>query len=458
MKKQFLWVAILLLCVNVSAQKQDKIAKTPPMGWNSWDCLGVEMNEEEIKAVADYMARNMKQYGWNYIVLDMGWNFGEGLVTKNFNTMQTPPQFIDEYGRLIPNPKRFPSSTGGKGLKPLADYIHSQGLKFGIHVMRGIPWQAVERKTPVKGTTIRANDIATDSSKCWWFHGMLTVDMTKPGAQEYYDSLLELYSEWNVDYIKADDMVLYPYKKPEIEALYKAVQKTGRPIVISLSADTPFEHAEHVSQHSNLWRITGDMWDTWHHILKTMLACRTWQNYITPGHWPDCDILPIGKLRMKGPDGALAYYTHVNLESTFNEFSRLSEVEKYTMLSLWSIFRSPLMIGGYLPEMNQFDFRLLTNKGVLAINQESINNHELRYSENEIVWTADNQKTGAKYVALFNINDEKSIPIKVSWQELGISGTYNIQDLWQKKNIRKSDNQIEITVNSHGCALLALTK
>ncbi|HEY5123491.1 MAG TPA: hypothetical protein VIK14_07120 [Ignavibacteria bacterium] len=100
-----------------------------------------------------------------------------------------------------------------------------------------------------------------------------------------------------------------------------------------------------------------------------------WQNYITPGHWPDCDILPIGKLRMKGPDGALAYYTHVNLESTFNEFSRLSEVEKYTMLSLWSIFRSPLMIGGYLPEMNQFDFRLLTNKGVLAIDQESINNH-----------------------------------------------------------------------------------
>ena len=461
-----IFLSLTFASLSSCTQKEKQLAETPPMGWNSWDCLGMEMNEDEIKAAADYMAKHLKQYGYEYIVLDMGWNFGEGLGTNNFHSglgtpnwkpYHNPPQFMDEYGRLIPNPKRFPSSVNGKGLKPLADYIHSVGLKFGIHIMRGIPWQAVEQNTPIKGTLFKARDIYTDSTRCVWFEGMKTVDMTKPGAQEYYDSLLELYTEWGVDFIKADD-IINPYRIPEIEAFYKAVQKTGRRIVINLSAYAPFDFANHVSEHANMWRITGDMWDAWVAIDHTFKVCRQWQKYIKPGHWPDCDMIPIGKLRMNGTDGALAYFLNIDKESTINEFSRLTEDEKQTIVSLWSIFRSPLMIGGYLPELTPSDFDLLTNKEVLAINQASINNRELRFSEKESVWTADSPDRKTMYLALFNTGEEPSIPIQVTWQELGISGKYKVRDLWKKKDLDVFDQQVVFDVNRHGCVLLALKK
>jgi hypothetical protein len=412
----------------------------------------MDVTEDQIKATADYMAESLREYGWEYIVLDMGWNYGEGLNTSNFR-ISSPPQCIDAYGRLIPNPDKFPSSVNGKGLKELADYVHSRGLKFGIHIMRGIPWQAVEKNTPIKGTDYRAKDIATEADACRWFHGLVTVDMSNPGAQEYYNSIVEMYAEWGVDYIKADDM-LPNYRYEEIEAVAKAIKKAGRPIVLSLSAGPlSVDNIKHLRQNANLWRISGDMWDTWQYIEEAFKLCRQWQDYVTPGHWPDCDMLPLGKLRINGTDGLLARKIGLPREETVNEYSRFTDDEKYTHFTLWSIFRSPLMMGGNLLQLDDITSEILTNKEVLAVNQNSTNNHEFRVTENEIIWIADDPESDGKYVAIFNLKDNEKLDININWEELGIKGKYKVRNLWQKKKTGKFTGGFNVEVNPHGCGL-----
>lgn len=433
------------------------LAVSPPMGWNSWDCFGMDVTDEQLKATAGYMAKNMKNSGWEYIVLDMGWYYGEGLNTNNFN-MINPPQYIDEYGRLIPSLRKFPSASGGRGLKPVADYIHDLGLKFGIHIMRGIPRQAVEKNTPVKGTKYHAKDFVSYTDTAVWYHGMYGIDMNKPGAQEYYNSLLELYSEWGVDFLKADD-IIRPYQRKEIEGISSAIKKADRPIVLSLSAGpSPVAEIEHFRANANLWRISGDMWDDWKFLQTAFHLCREWQLYAQPNHWPDLDILPLGKLRMNGTDGMLAKALKMKKEETLNEYSRFTADEKYTLLTLWMIFRSPLMMGGNLLENDESTLQLLTNKEALAVNQNSKNNHELKAINGEIVWVADDPDSGAKYVALFNTGDQKDLDIGVTWKELGISGDYTIRDLWKKSDIGKFSNNFSASIPPHGARLLKLQK
>jgi alpha-galactosidase len=457
MKKQVLWFLAAFIYFSATAQKSDQLATKPPMGWNSWDCFGMDVTDEQIRSTADYMAKNMKNAGWNYIIVDMGWFYGEGLNTSNFR-MVNPPQIIDDYGRVIPNSKKFPSAVNGNGFKALSAYVHSLGLKFGIHIMRGIPWQAVEKNTSVKGTSYRAKDISTVADPCKWYHGMVTVDMTKSGSQEYYNSLIEQYSEWGVDYIKADDM-LNPYRTQEIEAISKAIKRAGRPIVLSLSAGPlPVEKVDHLRLNANLWRISGDMWDDWSFIKHTFSLCKVWQDHVIPDHWADCDILPLGKLRINGTDGALANRIKIKSQETVNEYSRLTRDEKYSLLTLWIIFRSPLMMGGNLLENDEFTLQLLTNKEVLAVNQNSTGNRELKANSEVIVWVADDSDSGAKYVALFNIDDNKNLEINISWEELGLSGNFSVRDLWNKNNIGKFSKSFSVSLPPHGAGLYKFIK
>jgi hypothetical protein len=447
------------LTMNLTGQSVPQLAKTPPMGWNSWDCFGMDITEVQMKANTDYMAKNLKKYGWEYVVLDMGWFYDEGLTTLNFQK-KDPPQVIDEFGRVYPNPRKFPSSVDGNGLKSLGDYIHSKGLKFGIHIMRGIPNEAVEKNTPIKGTSYRAKDIASEQNLCPWYHGLYTVDMSKPGAQEYYNSLLEQYAEWGVDFIKADAVLSKYYHNTEIEAIHKAIVNCGRPIVLSLSAGPlsvdKFDHLR--KNNANMWRITNDMWDDWSFVVETFEQCRYWQKNVTINHWPDCDMLPLGKLRINGSNSLFTARVNSDIKSTTNEFSRLTTDEKYTVMSLWSIFRSPLMMGGSLLEVDKLTKELLTNKEVLAVNQSSTNNHELRHNEEESIWMADDPISGAKYLAIFNLNSQKQREIEVSWDELVISGKHQIRDLWKRKNIGVADSQIKASVAPHGCVFYRLGK
>ena len=457
MKKPVLWFLTLFICMNSSAQKFEQLAKTPPMGWNSWDCFGMDVTEEQVRSTADYMAKHMKSSGWIYVVVDMGWYYGEGLNTSNFR-MRNPPQFIDEYGRVIPNIRKFPSAANGQGLKPLSDYVHGLGLKFGIHIMRGIPRQSVDKNTLVKNTLFRAENIASYTDTCAWYHGMLGVDMTKPGSREYYESLIELYTEWGVDYIKADNMT-NPYYTSEIEALSNAIKRSGRPIVLSLSAGpVPVSETDNLRKNAHIWRISGDMWDDWSFVKEQFEICREWQNNIIPHHWPDCDILPLGKLRINGTDGMLADRITLPHEKTINEYSRLTNDEIVSTLTLWIIFRSPLMMGGNLLENDSMTLQLLTNKEALVVNQKSTNNHELKSDNSEIVWIADDPASHAKYVAIFNIGDDRPRHINVTWKELGLSGEYAVRDLWKKADAGNYKDNFEATINPHSAGLYKLSK
>ena len=236
------------------------IAQTPPMGWNSWDCFGVDVTESEVKHNADYMAEHLMEYGWEYIVVDILWYGGPDIKVVNYKE-ENPDQRIDEYGRLLPAENRFPSAAEGS-FKAVAQYIHSKGLKFGLHLMRGIPWQAVEQNTPILGTDYHARDIVNYQDTLW-YDGTYGIDMDKPGSQEYYNSVMQLMAEWEVDYVKVDN-ISNPYYKTDIEAVRLALDNCGRPMVLSLSpGEPPREMAGHLGQHADLWRVSDDFWDDW---------------------------------------------------------------------------------------------------------------------------------------------------------------------------------------------------
>src|SRR5659263_5032 len=285
------------------------LAITPPMGWNSWDCYGASVTEEEVQGNAEFMAKYLKQYGWEYIVVDIQW-YEPGTVSSAYRPFV--PLEMDEYSRLIPAVNKFPSAVGGQGFKPLADYIHGLGLKFGIHIMRGIPRQAVHADTEIKGTTITARQIAHPYSICQWNTDMYGVDDAKEGAQQYYNSLFELYALWEVDFVKVDDISnTYAMKNSysasgEIELISNAVEVCGRDIVISLSCGpSPLDKAEHLKQHANMWRTTRDFLDSWDDLYNSFEICNKWNNHSGPGHWPDADMLPIGHIAIRSCEHGL---------------------------------------------------------------------------------------------------------------------------------------------------------
>jgi alpha-galactosidase len=301
------------------------------MGWNSWDSYGPTVREDEVKANADFIAKNLAKYGWQYVIVDIEWYQpnakAHGYIPRGAVTM-------DEHGRFVPSPNRFPSADSGVGFKALADYVHSKGLKFGFHIMRGIPREAVEKNLPIKGTEFHAADVADKVNVCRW-EGMedtYGVDMSKRGAQAYYDSIAELYASWGADYIKADDMST-PARASEILALHEALKKTGRPIVLSLSPG-PFlsDYADFLKTTSQLWRVSWDFWDRWDALKRQFEIAHHWESYVGPGSWPDADMLPLGHigLRAERGDDRASLFTHD---------------EQYTLMTLWSIFRSPLMFG-----------------------------------------------------------------------------------------------------------------
>lgn len=370
-------------------------ASTPPMGWNSWDCFGPTVTEDEVKSNADYMAKNLKPYGWEYVVVDIRWYVGNDKA-HGYNE-KNPDYVIDEFGRFMPAVNRFPSAEGGKGFKPLADYIHKKGLKFGIHIMRGIPVIAVKQNIPIKGTNLTAKDIYSDKDQCTWLRDMYTIVPGKPGAQEYYNSLFELYASWGLDFVKIDDLSSPIYFEGEIDMIRKAIDRTGRKIVLSTSpGETPIAHADHVQKNANMWRTVGDFWDSWYQLKDHFEVFERWNKWRAYGAYPDGDMLPLGRIGIRAERGD-------------PRMTAFTKDEQYTLMTLWSIFKSPLMFGGNLPDNDPFTLSLLTNKNVLKVLNESTNNKPL-FTENEkVAWIADEPKTGAKYLAVFNTADQKMV-------------------------------------------------
>lgn len=421
--------------------------KKPPMGWNSWDCYGAGVTEDELLGNAEFMRDRLKQYGYQYVVCDIQWYepAATGNVYNNFADL-----CMDEYSRLIPAVNRFPSSANGAGFKPIADKIHSMGLKFGIHIMRGIPRQAVHRNTRIYGTTVRARDIASQFSLCPWNTDMYGVDTEKRGAEEYYDSLFKLYASWGVDFVKVDDIAntefspQNPYSaEKEIEMIRAAIDRSGRDMVLSLSpGPAPLNKAEHLSENANMWRISGDFWDRWDKLLNMFSLCEKWYPYVKDGSFPDCDILPLGKLCIDG-----SYMGDMGRDSGF------TKEEQKTMMTLWAVFRSPLFFGGELRLTDNYTLSLVTNPEVINVNQNSEKPLFVYNKGGIAVWQTKIENCTA--VAVFNLSDEEK-HYKLSFSDLGIENVRAVRDLWARKDIPKCENDVTVSLKPHSSAFFEI--
>ena len=479
-----------------AAQAQDpnywSWSPTPPMGWNSWDCYGAGVWESNVVANAEYIDKNLKSHGWNLVTIDIQWY--EPLAHTDRYRRGAWVQ-MDENGRLLPAPNRFPMTAESNSFKAMGDYLHAKGLKFGLHIMRGIPRQAVSNNVVILGTEklkeggIHAADIIfpNGANSCGWNQDMYGVDMSKPGAQEYYDSVYKLMASWGLDFVKVDDLA---GKRPEIEAIRHAIDKCGRPILLSISMGSGPNDGAFLETNANLWRISFDFWDNWPALYNQFANLDGHQPYQGPGHWPDADMLPFGHLQVWKVDPP-----HQTL---------FTKDEQTTVMTLWSIARSPLIVGAELPDNDAFTLSLMTNDEVIAVDQASINNHQVYSISNHVAWVADMPNSKDKYVALFNtspapppgggrrgrggfggfggargtnapvtnapvvvapvmntpvaVDPAAKLPAEVSFAlaDIGITGSATVRDLWNQKDLGSVTGKVSATVNSHGAVLLRI--
>jgi alpha-galactosidase len=450
-------LASALLCATCVTPAHE-VAPSPPMGWNSWDSFGLTIDEAAFKANARELAK-LRPYGWTYAVIDEGWYMGNPFGDK----LQSRQYVLDPHGLLIPAPARYPSSTGNQGFKPLGDWLHAQGLKFGLHIVRGIPRQAVQTNLPIAGSTFHAMEAADTGDTCGWDDGNYGI-RDNPAGQAYYDSMLAQYARWGLDFIKVDCIADHPYKGSEIRQIAAAIRKTGRPIVLSLSpGPTQPEHAAEIRQYAQMWRISNDIWDRWHFVHEPPKEddfpigvrdifdrLQPWIGQAHDGRWPDADMLPFGML---APHPGLGEARH----------TRLTLDEERTQLTLLAIARSPLILGANLTRLDDETRRLLTNEEVLRINQTSRNNHPVEDLpagfENIRVWVASGagRDPSARYLAIFNLNDEPASVVS-RWDRLGLSsGSLAVRDVWAGHLLPASDH-LKLTLPAHGCALYALSR
>ncbi len=418
----------------------DTLALTPPMGWNSYDAFGDNVVESEVLANARYVAEKMQPVGWDTVVVDYCWS-DPGAHDNNRNSRTNAPLAADQFGRLLPATNRFPSAVDGAGFKPIADVVHALGLKFGIHIMRGIPRNSVWANLPIESSSFTAADAGNTNDICRWCPDMFGVSSNAAG-QAWYDSCARLWAGWGVDYIKVDDLS-QPYHTAEVEMVRNAIDKCGRAIVFSTSpGETPIRDAAHISAHANLWRASGDFWDNWRSLNRAFTLGARWHDFAGPGHWPDADMLPIGHLSV----------SHRSVGK--DRFTQLTRNEQLTHISLWSLLPSPLMVGANLPDNDDWTLALLTNPEVIAVNQDPLGlpaqglTNVLAGVE---IWK---KKLADKSLAVGIFNRGKDVvPVNLVWHDLGLRAKPAVRDLWLRTDLGRQKT-FAAEIPPHGCVLL----
>ena len=465
--KRLLHLPLILLVLTALGSAQ--LAPTPPMGWNSWDSYGLTITEQQFRDNVAMLRDQLKPFGWNYAVIDEGWFFA------NPGDRSTPEKLqyqVDAFGRYVPVPARFPSSAGGgttsqdghsvidpqsHGFVELGRWVHAQGLRFGIHIVRGIPRESVRRNTAVEGSPFHAQDLADQADACPWDPTNWGIKDT-PAGQAWYDSLLRQYAAWGIDMIKVDCIADHPYKLSEIRQISLAIQRSGRPMVLSLSpGPTALAHAAEVGSLAQMWRISDDGWDYWDRAkpgypetVKSQFArLAAWAPYSKPGNWPDADMLPLGRLGPSPGEGTA-------------RTTRLTPAEQQTQITLWAIARSPLILGANLTMLDAPTLRLLTNRDLLRLNQTATGSREALHDGDLIAWTADlpagpGKGTGEHALALFNVGDQPLIlPLAATLQKVlpGSNSRMRVLDSWARRKALSLDEAL--TLPPHGCVLLSL--
>ena len=452
--KQYSLVGSTLLCLLATAalsapgrSASSLLAVRPPLGWNSWDAYGTTVTEADVRANAAWMAEKLKPFGWQYVTVDEGWFVSNPTAHGDDETAH---RTLDANGRYIPAVNRFPSSAGGQGFTPMAAYVHSLGLRFGIHILQGIPREAVRENLPIAGSTARASAAANPAGICSWNPDNYDLKPTAEG-QAYYDSIARLYAQWGVDLIKIDCIASRPYKGDEIRMFRAALAKTGRPIVLSLSpGEPPHDKTPELQRYAQMWRISDDTWDLWagtgkfpQGINDQFARLSQWITAASTGHWPDADMLPLGYL---GPSPG---YGQARM-------SRLTHDEQRTLFTLWSIFRSPLIMGGNLTRTDSWTLALLTNPEVLAVDQESVRNRSVMLTDETAVWAAETPDRNHVYLAIFNRTDQPA-KMHCNWNDLGLPAhSYRARELWDHRDLGVKQS-CDVVLASHASTLLRLS-
>jgi alpha-galactosidase len=410
------------------------LAPTPPMGWNSFDSYRVEIHEkacfDNLKTFVDVF----KPVGYEYFIIDAGWYYEfklrPGTMIPVIGDEKVIDENLNEFGYLIPSKTFYPN-----GLKPLADECHKNGVKFGVHIMRGIPRKAVKLNTPIKGTSYTATDIANTKDICEWCPLNYGIDMTKPGSQEYYDGFIQQLADYGVDFIKADDIVEFP---AEIEAVLKAIKKTSRPIVLSLSpGDRVLGNEIATYEKADMLRVTGDVWDRQFDIDKCFDSWLTWQ-YVPAreGFWYDMDMIPFGELNVTVPADTSDDLAGNEGKHRFDQFT---VPQKKTFITMRAMSASPLFIGGVLPTMDKESLRLLTSKEMIACNQNGKMGHMIGNKRYVQTWLTEKRGT-----------DKKSESFSLRSLGLDPKCSYDLYDIWSDKPIKPGKIELE----PHDCVFM----
>lgn len=411
-------------------------AQTPPKGWNSWDSYGAAVTEKEIRQNAEYMKENLIDYGYEYVVVDIQWY--EPTATSSIYNAFADLE-MDEYSRLMPAVNRFPSAEGNVGFKPLGDYIHSLGLKFGIHYMRGIPRQAVHANTSLKGTDKTARDIAHYNSVCPWNTDMYGVDVNKEGAKEYYRSVIDQFGEWGVNFLKVDDIAdskIYGGHVDEIAMLREVIDESGYDIVLSLSpGPASLEHGAFLQKNANMWRLTDDYWDNWNQLYDMFARCQKWAPFVQPGNWPDCDMLPLGHIGIRSVDGGGS-----------DRYTRFTKEEQRTMMTLWSLFRSPLMFGGEMTDNDEWTLKILQNRDLIDMHENGKNPTQVSRVDDIVIWKTTTDTN--EWIAVFNLNDE-NVSVKYDLADYVDSSKESVTEVFSNETL----SQIKADIKAHDVKL-----
>lgn len=463
----FAFLLTILSCTNnpgANEQENEKLAQTPPMGWNSFDSYGVYLYEEAAMENMEAFAEKLKPHGYEYFVIDAGW-FGEfelqpGTIypaEKHAKKMN-----FNEYGLLQPSETYFPN-----GLQPIIDRCHELGLKFGLHLMRGIPREVVRLDLPIKGTNYTASQIADTTSICVWNDQNYGIDMSKPGAQEFYNSLINQMAEWGVDFIKYDDLVPFP---EEIKGIAKGIEQCGRPIVYSLSPGNGADpnHIE-AFKTAHMLRVTADIWDEQKGIEEAFEAWRKWQGKEEPGFWIDMDMIPFGKLQLMSPkpEGVQGDESKAELMQKmktgelenfellsgkgFTRWSKFTKDQMYTFITLRSLAASPLMMGGDLPTLDDFSLKLITDEEMIACNQNGVMGHLVYEKDGIEIWNTPKKNSENGWIGIFNRSSEvNEISLKTADLGLDAAQTYDLENIWEESKV----SELDFSVNSNGVVFL----
>jgi hypothetical protein len=423
---------ILLVAVAPGARATDNgLGAKPLMGWSSWSSLKKGIDENKIKAQADVMAAQLKQFGYQYINLDAGWRD----ATR-----------WDEFGRETWDAAKFPS-----GIPALAAYVHGKGLKLGIYLHPGMdlgPNSPYELNTPILGTSFHAQDI-TDITQ--WGNtnkSAYRIDFSKPGAREYIQSYADLMASWGIDYIKFDFVgpgggVIAADSREEMRVWTQALRSTpagSAPIWIELSNSLDINFVTDWQQIANGWRIEGDIESgsngtltTWTNVNKRFTDAPKWKSFGGPGGWNDFDALPVGNGANDG----------------------ITNDERQTAVTLWSIGCTPLILGADLTILDNAAVPLLTNTEVIAINQAGRIASPISQATSQQVWRVQNAD-GTWTVALFNLGSTAAT-VTASWSDLGIVAGASVRDLWSHAELGNFPTSFSASLASHASRLLKVT-